>query len=228
MSKDPAFLFYPADWTLGTIHMTLLEKGAYMELLMLQFAKGKFTLAHAKHMLGICFDEVWHEVGQKFETDGTYYWNKRLAEEQAKRSSYSESRRLNALNPKKEVEHMHEHMPKHMGDINTNTNDVLILNMGFENFWNLYDKKVDRIKCEKKWAKLTGKDKDRIMEHLPEYIMATPDKKFRRDPATYLNNRSWDNEIIEANGGNKKNNSGATAEQLASLLANKLGSDRKQ
>jgi hypothetical protein len=174
-------------------------------------------------MLGICFDEVWHEVGQKFETDGTYYWNKRLAEEQAKRASYSESRRLNALNPKKETEHVHEHMPKHMGNVNINTNDVLILNAGFEDFWNLYDKKVDRIKCEKKWAKLNNKDKDAIMEHLPEYISATPDKKFRRDPATYLNNRTWDNEIIKNNGQDRQTGKGASGADVLRATAKGLG-----
>lgn len=36
MTKSPAFLFYPGDWLGGTLGMTLEEKGAYMELLILQ------------------------------------------------------------------------------------------------------------------------------------------------------------------------------------------------
>jgi len=43
MAKDPAFLFYPGDWQLGTMHLTLLEKGCYMELLVLQFAKEAYA-----------------------------------------------------------------------------------------------------------------------------------------------------------------------------------------
>jgi len=37
MAKDPAFLFYPNDYIGGTMGMTFEEKGAYIELLMLQF-----------------------------------------------------------------------------------------------------------------------------------------------------------------------------------------------
>lgn len=129
MSKDPAFLFYPGDWTLGTIHMTLLEKGAYIELLMLQFSRDKFTLAYAKHMLGGSFDLVWPTVSEKFKTDGTYFWNERLNIEKEKRSKFTASRRNNAFNKKKDIKnnehmdkHMDEHMDKHMENENENEN----------------------------------------------------------------------------------------------------------
>ena len=122
MSKDPAFLFYPGDWNLGTMHMTLIEKGAYIELLMLQFARGKFTLAQAKHMLNGSFSETWATISEKFETDGTYYWNIRLKLEQDKRAKFTESRRLNALTTKKEDVDMQEHMPEHMESVNKDRN----------------------------------------------------------------------------------------------------------
>jgi len=100
MGKDPAFLFYPGDWILGTMHMTLIEKGAYMELLMLQFSQDKFTLAYAKHMLGGSFELVWPAIENKFKTDGKFYWNVRLKEEKEKRKRFTESRKANASNPK--------------------------------------------------------------------------------------------------------------------------------
>lgn len=112
--KDPAFLFYPGDWSLGTMHMTFLEKGAYIELLMLQFARDKFTIAHAKHMLNGSFDLVWTTVSEKFVFDGEYYWNERLKIEKEKRSKFSESRRSNASKQPKEIEHMLQHIPEHM------------------------------------------------------------------------------------------------------------------
>lgn len=71
-----------------------------------------------------------------------------------------------------------------------------LINVHFEIFWNLYDKKIDRKKCEPKWVRLTDKERNECIEKLPAYIFATPDKKFRRDPETYLNNKSWENEII--------------------------------
>ena len=67
----------------------------------------------------------------------------------------------------------------------------------FETFWTLYDKKIDRVKCEKKWDKLQDNEKKKCLEKLPDYVKSTPDKKFRRSPDVYLNNRSWENEIIQ-------------------------------
>lgn len=67
----------------------------------------------------------------------------------------------------------------------------------FELFWKLYDKKRDREKCEKKWSKLSKSDRDKIIQNLGKYIQSTPDKQYRKDPSTYLNNKSWENEVIE-------------------------------
>jgi uncharacterized protein YdaU (DUF1376 family) len=127
MAKDPAFLFYPGDWNLGTMHLTLLEKGCYIELLILQFAKDKFTEAQAKHMLNGSFDVAWPNLREKFETDGTFYWNKRLKLEKERRQKFSESRRNNGSTQKtgKSLDkHMQGHMPKHMENENENTNSI--------------------------------------------------------------------------------------------------------
>jgi len=67
---------------------------------------------------------------------------------------------------------------------------------GFEKFWNLYDRKVNKPKTLLRWNKLTQKDRAAIFEHLPEYIKSTPDKQFRKHPMTYLNNRGWEDEIV--------------------------------
>ena len=75
----------------------------------------------------------------------------------------------------------------------------------FEDFWNLYDKKVDRTKAESKWNKLTQKEKEEAVEYIPAYKLAQPDKKFRRNPETFINNKTWQNEIITDNP--KTNNS---------------------
>lgn len=65
----------------------------------------------------------------------------------------------------------------------------------FEDFWNLYDHKKDVKVARQKWALLTQKEKEAIMEHLPKYILSTPNKEFRKYPATYINHKSWNNEI---------------------------------
>lgn len=70
----------------------------------------------------------------------------------------------------------------------------------FNDFWEKYDKKIDRDKCEKKWKKVNQGGREKIMQHLELYIRGTPDKQYRKNPATYLNNHSWENEIVTPNG----------------------------
>lgn len=81
--------------------------------------------------------------------------------------------------------------------INNNKNNNKNNNSAFERFWNQYDKKINRQKCEKKWISLTQKDRDAILSALPDYIKATPDKAYRKHPMTYLNNRGWEDEIVK-------------------------------
>ena len=67
----------------------------------------------------------------------------------------------------------------------------------FDKFWNMYDKKVGKKdKCRKKFLKLSKSDINKIFETLPQYIKSTPDKQYRKNPETYLNNESWNDEII--------------------------------
>lgn len=66
----------------------------------------------------------------------------------------------------------------------------------FERWWNLYDNKKDREKCEVKWHNaLTYEERKAATEHTPLYVASTPDKKWRKHPYTYLNNKSWKNEV---------------------------------
>lgn len=94
MGKDPAFLFYPGDWVLGTMGMSLEEKGAYMELLMMQFNGGPFQ---EKRAIRVISQELWEVVKDKFNEKDGLYFNKRLDEEKKKRMAYSESRRKSRL-----------------------------------------------------------------------------------------------------------------------------------
>lgn len=98
MAKDPAFLFYPGDWISGTLGMNFEEKGAYMELLIIQFNKGAISEVMIKRLLNVRYDDVWPSLKDKFnvDTDGQLY-NGRLREEIGKRKNYTESRRNSRL-----------------------------------------------------------------------------------------------------------------------------------
>lgn len=92
MAKDPAFLFYPNDYLGGTMGMTFEQKGAYIELLMLQFNRGHMT----KDMIGHTVGQLWDEIKDKFQKDAEgKFFNVRLDEEKLKRQKFTESRRNN-------------------------------------------------------------------------------------------------------------------------------------
>ena len=92
MGKDPAFLFYPNDYLGGTMGMTFEQKGAYIELLMLQFNRGHMT----KDMIGHTVGQLWDGIKDKFKKDAEgKYFNARLDEEKLKRQRFTESRRNN-------------------------------------------------------------------------------------------------------------------------------------
>lgn len=78
--------------------------------------------------------------------------------------------------------------------------ETKITTVDFEEFWTLYDKKVAKPKCEKLWEKLSAKEKNDCMAYIPIYRQAQPEKQYRKNPETFLRNKSWNDEIIYRNG----------------------------
>lgn len=122
MAKDPAFLFYPGDWLGGTMGMTFEEKGAYLELLMLQFNRGHMT----KHMIGQTVGQLWINIKDKFIEDEKGLWyNERLEIEKNNRAKFTESRRNNIKGNNqysKKEDKKGGHMTSHMENENDNEN----------------------------------------------------------------------------------------------------------
>lgn len=117
MAKDPRFNFYPDNWSGGTKRMTFEQKGAYMELLLLNFyclsdglpgfteEEAAKALAHAA-----AYTELWNFLMPKFKTDGKFYWSERMVKEfhKSKKSSLEQSKRAT-----KRWEHQRD-MPRHI------------------------------------------------------------------------------------------------------------------
>ncbi len=67
------------------------------------------------------------------------------------------------------------------------------VNIGFDVFWDLYDKKVgDETKLIQIWNSFTDLDRQTIIDFIPNYIKARPYKQFRKNPETFFNNKCWD------------------------------------
>jgi len=196
MAKDPAVLFYTSDFLSGTFTLDNEQVGKYIRLLCLQHQKGKLS---EKDMLSICkaYD---NEIWDKFKIEDGLYYNERMFNETIRRQKFSESRRNNAKSPKKEStsKAYAEHMETETENITITINENI--NIDFEWFWVEYDKKIgDKQKLKKKWNKLTDEERQNAMNYIDLYKQSVPDKQFRKNPETFLNNKSWNDEIINRN-----------------------------
>ena len=201
MAKDPAFLFYSSDFLNGVADLTMEERGQFITLLCLQHQKGRLT----DKTIRLCLGSVSVDVLSKFTKDkqGNFY-NERLSEEIEKRIQFTESRRNNGSKggrPKNNTKPLGLPKDNLMEDVNENVNrninKVKIVDTQFEEFWDLYDYKKSRDKAEKAWKTLNKEEKVLALLHAPVYAQSTPDKQFRKHPTTYLNNKSFNDEIIE-------------------------------
>ena len=88
-----------------------------------------------------------------------------------------------------------------VNDINNiNYNNTLISkNDAFSEFWNIYNKKQDKISCESKFLKLPKKDIENILLVVKDYVISTPDVKYRKNPLTWLNKKCWEDDIALEN-----------------------------
>ena len=180
------------------------QVGKYIRLLCLQHQKGKLT---ERDMLSICKaydDEIWC----KFIKEDSLYFNERMYNETIRRQKFSESRRNNAKSPKNDstskayAQHMETETETITETINRTKTKAEILDAKFEDWWLWYDYKISKDKAKKSWNKLNEQEKDLALQSVQAYVESTPDKSFRKHPTTYLNQKSFNDEIITRNNNN--------------------------
>lgn len=68
--------------------------------------------------------------------------------------------------------------------------------VSFEAFWRKYDRKINKIRCEKIWEKMSLAARADAYVGLTKYLhhLQLNAWKSRADPETYLKNRYWENE----------------------------------
>jgi uncharacterized protein YdaU (DUF1376 family) len=207
MAKDPAFLFYPNDWIGGTMGMTFEEKGAYMELLMMQFNRGHMT----SHMIGQVVGQVWDKVKHKFIQDDKKLWfNERLDIEINKRKNFTKSRRNNILGNNqytKNKENESGHMTSHMENENENENIDINKNKG--NYFkkeeitilpeNYIISSIQQIKIQKQKTITVNQVNDLWEVFKSQYL--TGEQYYHSENKVYLHFVNWiKNQKFETNG----------------------------
>jgi len=87
--------------------------------------------------------------------------------------------------------------------VTTNKNDKNVKNENndkktngeFDLVWNMYEKKGNKKTSQNKFNKMTDANKQLMSEHLPEYVKSTPDKQYRKNLESYINQECWNDEI---------------------------------
>ncbi len=77
-------------------------------------------------------------------------------------------------------------------DANANVSIGININYAFDEFWDLYDKKVgDKAKCKAKWDSLKDSERGIIIKTIPSFKSSISDRKFLPYPSSYLNQERW-------------------------------------
>ena len=78
------------------------------------------------------------------------------------------------------------------------------INIKFENWWNLYDKKRNKKYCQNYWErKMNDDERLEAYHHTTDYVKHT-EKVYRKDPERYLRNKAYQDEIIIKSGNQSK------------------------
>ena len=249
-NKDPAYLFYPSDFEMGTLGMTYKQKGKYITLLNMQHSKGGYLKERdIKRILN--FDnEDDLEILEKFKHNDNGYYNERLLNEIEKRRKHSQKQRENVLkrwNKKTSgiyggntnvipLENENRNRNENINEnINIIVNKTKIPYIEITNYWNKYSN-LKPIK------KITEKRKGFIHSRFQEYGLAeikTMIDNVSNSPFLKgQNNRGWTADfewcfkpnnfikILEGNYLSKKpsseNNIETRAERLENIYGGKL------
>jgi hypothetical protein len=213
--KDPAVLFYTGDFLIGVLELTMEERGQYITLLCLQHQKGHLS----RDVLFASVPDVSPVVLSKFEQDENgAYFNARMDIESEKRKKYSlsrgENRRKGTEKNKSYENHMNNTSKSHENHMeNENRNDNENINNHsikdyiaerFDEFWKAYPKKVGKEAARKAFTKIRPTAElfkvmlDGIERSKKSQQWQEEQGRFIPNPATWLNQGRWDDELTDA------------------------------
>jgi hypothetical protein len=214
MAKElPYFKFEPNQWENGNIQMLSREdKGLFIDLcsmywsrlgdIPLKLAIQKLCGGNATALNSLCDEKIIEVIDgniyikflseQLNEFEDTSKQNSKNAKEgwiKRRKQKEESDRNATALNPQCEIDAIRE--DKSIEDkIRKEKEKSFLL------FWDLYEKKVDKVKTEKAFLKLSETEIDLILSVVKKYVDSTPDVKFRKNPLTWLNGKCW-NDVVE-------------------------------
>ena len=76
-----------------------------------------------------------------------------------------------------------------------NDNKDSLRDSEFDQVWALYGKKGNKKTSKAKYLKLSETVIQDLLNHIPVYVLSTPDKQYRKNFETYLNQEVWNDEV---------------------------------
>lgn len=227
MAKElPYFKFEPSEWENGNIQLCTSDAkalfielcctywvrlgGLSYELVLMKHCKGDETFLKELEKKQIIKIKKGNLIINFLDIQLEEFGDKSLSAKKSADARWNKKRNANASETHSERNAIREEKiigEKKRGDKIIVDNTVEILDpYPFNEFWDKYDKKRgDNPKIKKMWDKLSEQDRQDIMEYIPFYINSQPDKKYRKDPQTFLNNKAWKDELINEKNGEYDN-----------------------
>lgn len=211
MSKElPYFRFTPAEWQNGKISLESLSvQGLFLQVCCyywicncdVTFENIKKKFKNNLKIIILLIDSEIIYFDEKTDIISINFLNEQfdlLSDSRKKRQiSGSLGGKQKASNAKAMLKQNPSYKDNDKEKDNDKDKDNTITCFSFEEFWTLYDKKLDSKSCKEKYLKIPEPDRLKIKETLPIYLATIKDKQFQKHPKTYLNGKNWNDEIYQ-------------------------------
>jgi len=212
MKELPYFKFYSTEWMTGKIVFESLElQGLFINICALYWKNGgvlkisEIEQRYKKKTLIAKLTDRFFSVNDGFISIS--FLNEQLIERQevSKKNSQngskggrpsSEEKKANA-NPN-ESDHKPKKSNKELEEERELEEELINENkiFSFDEFWELYPKKVAKEKCKAKFNKLSKTNLQKIKDTIKSFIAYKPFSTYTHpNPETYLNQKRWDDEV---------------------------------
>jgi len=203
-----------ADYRKDTSHLTLLEHGIYRQLLDSYYLdeiplSNDLAKLMRSHSVRTAEEQqsLQNVLTDFFELTENGYIHKRCDEVIAQYHGKSDKARASAMarwtkkNKGLDANALQTHTEGNANHKPITNNHKPIKNItpvGFDLFWDAYDKKVGKPNSIKAWSKIKFIDGllEKIVEKAKADKKAKPDNKFRKDPERWLKGQHWLDEVV--------------------------------
>jgi hypothetical protein len=241
--KRPSFQFYPADWLRDTALRSCSTgaRGLWMDMICymhegnpyghLKVGNKVIQSENLARMVGESLEvvEVWLkellEAGV-YDIDDGAICSRRMIKDENLRNIRAAGGKLGG-NPmlKDNLKVKQKPAPSSSSSSSSSPSIKNIQPIGFDLFWNSYDKKVGKQNALKAWAKILFEkySVQEIVDKAKADKAAKPDNKFRKDPERWLRGQHWLDEVVIAQEPEKKELPLGTNEQIEAAYRAECG-----